>query len=75
MSGGKVVMAKDVINVDGEDRVVREDTAKSFRGVYWALFSIIGFLIVAALMLFVAGSFSLSGGDVNTPAETEQRRQ
>ncbi len=27
-------MAKDVINVDGEDKVVREDTAKYNRGNY-----------------------------------------
>lgn len=68
-------MAKDVINVDGEDRVVREDTAKSFRGVYWALFSIIGFLIIAALMFFFFFAGSISDGDVTSPAQTEQQRQ
>lgn len=68
-------MAKDVINVDGEDRVVREDTAKSFRGVYWALFSIIGFVIIAALMFFIFFASSVSDGDVTSPAQTEQQRQ
>ena len=50
-------MAKDVITVDGEDRVVREDTAKSFRGVHWALLSF-GLIILVAAIMFLAGLFS-----------------
>lgn len=68
-------MAKDVIKVDGEERVVREDTAKSFRGVYWALFSVIGFVIIAALMFIVFFAGSVFDGDVKTPAEVEQQRR
>lgn len=68
-------MAKDVIKVDGEEKVVREDTAKAFRGVYWALFSVIGFLIIAAIMFFVFFAGSVFDGEVTSPAETEQRRQ
>lgn len=30
-------MAKDVITVHGEEVVVREDTAKAYRGVWWGL--------------------------------------
>jgi hypothetical protein len=39
-------MAKQVITVGGEDRLVREDTAKSYRGVYWALISILAFAAI-----------------------------
>ena len=68
-------MAKDVIKVDGEERVVREDTAKSYRGVIWALFSILGFVIIAAILFLVFFSGAVSDGDVKTPAETESQRQ
>lgn len=46
-------MSKDVINVRGEDVVVREDTAKAYRGVNWAIISIGGFVLIVAI-LFVA---------------------
>jgi hypothetical protein len=52
-------MAKDVIHVDGEDVVVREDTAKAYRGVNWAWLSIGIFLII---MILLAGAFFLKGG-------------
>lgn len=45
-------MSKDVIHVGGEDVVVREDTAKSYRGVIWGLGSLGIFIIIAALILF-----------------------
>lgn len=45
-------MAKDVISINGEERVVREDTAKAYRGVNWALISIAAFILIAALMFF-----------------------
>lgn len=50
-------MAKQMINVSGEDVNVREDTAKAYRGVYWALLSIAAFAIIAAL-LFFSGLFA-----------------
>lgn len=46
-------MSKDVINVGGEERVVREDTAKSYRGVIWALGSLAIILIIGAIIFFV----------------------
>lgn len=46
-------MSKDVIHVGGEDVVVREDTAKSYRGVVWALGSIGIILLVTAIILFL----------------------
>ena len=69
-------MAKEVITVDGEDRLVREDTAKSYRGVIWALICIAAFGIIAAIMFF--GSALLSGTDNTpnqTPSQIEQKRQ
>ena len=69
-------MAKDTIKVDGEDTVVREDTAKSYRGVYWALFSVAAFLIIAAILLF--GGFLKTATDdkpLQTPGQIENKRQ
>ncbi len=68
-------MSKDVINVDGEDRVVREDTAKSYRGVVWALLSVAGFVIIAAILFFVFLSGSVTEGDIKSQAEIERKRQ
>ncbi len=68
-------MSKDVINVDGEDRVVREDTAKSYRGVVWALLSVAGFVIIAAIIFIVFLSGSVTEGDIKSPAEIEKKRQ
>jgi len=63
-------MAKEVIRVQGEDQVVREDTAKSFRGVYWALLSLLAFVIIAAILFF--GGFLGSATDgVQSPAQIE----
>jgi len=65
-------MAKQVIHTHGEDRVVREDTAKSFRGVYWALISIAAFIIIAAIVFFSGLLTSVSDGDLRTPADIER---
>ena len=37
--------------------VVREDAAKSFRGVYWALISL-GLIILIAAIMFLGGFLS-----------------
>ncbi len=68
-------MAKDVINVGGEEKVVREDTAKSYRGVIWALLSVGAILIIAAALLL--GGFFKSASDgkpMESPAQIEQKR-
>ena len=68
-------MGKEVINVDGEDKVVREDTAKSYRGVIWALSSVGAIIIIAAILLF--GSFCSSVTNDNpqqTPSGAGQSR-
>ena len=69
-------MAKDVINVGGEEKVVREDTAKSYRGVIWALTSVVVFIAIL-LILFFTGLFSaLTGSDsMESPASVEQQRK
>ncbi len=43
-------MSKEVINVDGEEKVVREDTAKAYRGSNWALMSLAAFILIAAAL-------------------------
>ena len=66
-------MSKQVITAHGEQHLVREDTAKSFRGVYWALASIAAFVIIAAI-LFLSGTLaSLWDGDVDSPAAIERQ--
>ena len=66
-------MAKQVINYGNEDVVVREDTAKAFRGTYWALFSIAAFILIAALLFFGGFLKSFIGGSADKgPAQVER---
>ncbi len=65
-------MAKDVISVNGEDTVVREDTAKSYRGVVWALVSIAIFIGILAVLFFTGFLAQLTGGKVESPAAVER---
>lgn len=68
-------MSKDVINVGGEEKVVREDTAKSYRGTVWIL-SVLGIVLVGALIIFFAFfSGSLTSGGIQSPKTIEQQRQ
>ena len=60
-------MSKDVINVRGEDVVVREDTAKAFRGVNWALLSIGAFIVITFILLFIF----FFGAATNTPSPSQ----
>ena len=67
-------MAKDVINVDGRDTVVREDTAKAYRGVNWALLSVGAFILITA---FHAVNFLFSAakdGKQNSPQSIDNTR-
>ncbi len=66
-------MSKDVISVDGQDVVVREDTAKAFRGVNWAMASMIAFVVIAAAMFIIFSLTATSDGEVKTPAEIERK--
>ena len=66
-------MAKQVITAGGEDHLVREDTAKSFRGVHWALFSVAAFLIIMAILFFSGILTSLMSRGVDSPAQIERQ--
>lgn len=68
-------MSKETIVVHGEKRVVREDTAKAFRGIHWALWSLAAFIIIMLGILF-SGAFQtwLKGGSLDhTPATIENK--
>jgi hypothetical protein len=74
-SRGAKQMAKDVINVDGEEKEVREDTAKSYRGVIWALLSVGAFVVIAAILFFTVFSKSATDGKpLESPASIENKR-
>lgn len=68
-------MAKDVINEGGENKVVREDTAKSYRGVVWALISVGAFVVIAAILM-LSGLFKSATDNkpMESPAQIEQKR-
>ena len=68
-------MAKDVITVGGEQQVVREDTARSYRGVMWALMSLLAFVVIAAILFFSGLLGGVIGGDMKSPSTIEQKRQ
>ena len=66
-------MSKQVITAGGEQHLVREDTAKSFRGTYWALISVAAFIIIAAILFFGGFLTSLTGEKVDSPAQIERQ--
>ena len=66
-------MSKQVITAGGEQHIVREDTAKSFRGTYWALLSVAAFVIIAAILFFGGFLTSLTGRSVDSPAQIERQ--
>ena len=66
-------MSKQVITAGGEEHLVREDTAKSFRGTYWALASLAAFVIITAILFFSGALASLLDGDVDSPATIERQ--
>ena len=66
-------MSRDVIHVDGEDVTAREDTAKAFRGVNWAIVSIVGFVVItAAVFMFFFFGATARDGSVGSPAGSIQ---
>ena len=61
-------MAKDVIHTHGQDVVVREDEAKEFRGVNWALWSIGAFILIVAAVFGIFMLGAARDGEVKSPA-------
>ena len=65
-------MSREVVNIDGEPVTVREDTAKAFHGVNWALISIAAFvLIAAALFVFFFFGSIVRDGSIEQPASSQ----
>ena len=54
-------MSKQVILIDGQETLVREDTARAFRGVHWGLLSLAGIILITALLFL--GGFLKSASD------------
>ncbi len=66
-------MSKQVITIDGQDTVVRKDTAKAFRGVHWALLSLAAFILIAALLFFGGFLKLVSDGKLDNNPPDAQR--
>ncbi len=64
-------MAKDVIKKDGQDVIVREDTAKSYRFVVWGVTTAVIGLAIMAILFFVFFWSAASDGELKTPAQIE----
>lgn len=64
-------MSRDVIHVDGEDVVVREDTAKAFRGVNWAIISIVAFIVITAVLFVIFFLGAAKDGSLKSPSQTQ----
>lgn len=64
-------MSRDVIIVDGEKTVVREDAAKAYRGINWALISIFAFILIVALIAIGFFLKAASSGKVESPQQVE----
>lgn len=64
-------MAKDVIQVEGQDIVVREDTAKAYRGVHWAIISIAAFVLITGTLFVVFFLRAASDGRIESPSQIQ----
>jgi hypothetical protein len=65
-------MSKQVILIDGQETLVREDTARAFRGVHWALLSLAGIILTA--LLFFGGFLKLaSDGKIDNASPNSER--
>lgn len=66
-----LTMAKEVINIDGKDVTVREDTAKAFHGVNWALLSIGAFVLITGLLFFIFFFAAAKDGSIENPSNIQ----
>ena len=66
-------MSKQVIYYGNEQRVVREDAARAYRGTYWALLSVAAFILIAALLFFGGFLTSWTSGSADKgPSQVER---
>jgi hypothetical protein len=68
-------MAKGIVEVHGQEVQVREDTYHAYRGVKWAIVTI---LIIAGIVavMFLGGFFAtVKNGGPTSPAQTERPAQ
>ncbi|HEY2848092.1 MAG TPA: hypothetical protein VGI80_09760 [Pyrinomonadaceae bacterium] len=68
-------MANEVVEVHGKEVVVREDTAKAYRGIRWAIISIIVFAAIVAILFFAGLLTTMKNGGPKSPVQTEQSTQ
>ncbi|MFN6964192.1 MAG: hypothetical protein ACK4S4_10565 [Pyrinomonadaceae bacterium] len=61
-------MAKQMSDSSGSDIGVREDTAKAYRGIYWALLSIGAFVLILAILFFGGVIGNLTDKSPHSPA-------
>ena len=64
-------MAKDVIHLHGKDLIVREDTARAFRGKHWA--ATVAIICLAIIALVTVGLFYKASrdGNIEIPGQLE----
>lgn len=62
-------MSKEVITVNGEERLVEETVAKKHRGINWMIISIFGFVVLIALAIGVFFLMDAKDGRITTPAQ------
>jgi hypothetical protein len=57
-------MAKQVVKIGGEDVLMNENDAKMNRGVRWALYSLMLFILVIGVLFFL-GMFKLAADNAD----------
>lgn len=62
-------MSREVIHIHGQDIVVREDTAKAFQGLSWAMISIFALAVITALLFIVLLLNAAKDGTLESPSQ------
>lgn len=63
-------MAKDLIKVDGQEVIVREDTARAYRFVHWGVITAV---ICLAIIAVLCVTLLMRGSRNGTPESPVQR--
>ncbi len=61
-------MTDQMIEVDGKEKVVREDTASRIRGTRWMKITLALFIAVTAIVAIAFFLGALGNGGIDTPA-------